>query len=59
MLKYAEVTTDLRFVNIPIMLLEYWTGIELNYFALSSANNSAQDDSVSNDIWSTKVGLKM
>ena len=41
MLRYAEVTTDLRFVNIPTMPLEHQEGIEINSFALSLANNSA------------------
>ena len=59
MLRYAEVTTDLRFVNIPTMPLEYHTGIELDYFALSPDNDSAQAGSISNDIRSTKVGLQM
>ena len=59
MLRYAEVTTDLRFVNIPTMPLEYRAGIELDSFALSPANDSAQAGSVSNDIQSTKVGLQI
>ena len=50
MFRYAEVTTDLRFVNIPTMPLEYRAGIELDSFALSPANDSAQSGSVSNDI---------
>ena len=41
MLRYAEVTTDLRFVHIPTMLLEYQAEIELDSFALSLANHSA------------------
>ena len=59
MLQYAEVTTDLRFVNIPTMPLEYRAGIELDSFALSPANDSAQAGSVSNDIQSAKDGLQM
>ena len=59
MLRYAEVTTDLCFVNIPTMPLEYRAGIELDSFALSPANDSAQAGSASNDIQSTKVGLQM
>ena len=50
MLQYAEVTTDLCFVNIPTIPFEYQAEIELDSFALSTANDSAQAGSVSNDI---------
>ena len=59
MLQYTEVTTNLRFINIPTMLLEYCAGIELDSFALFLANEINQAGSYSNDIWSTKVGLQM
>ena len=50
MLQYTEVTTNLRFINIPTMLLEYCAGIELDSFALFLANEINQAGSYSNDI---------
>ena len=57
MMKYPEVTTDLTFVTITTMPLEYRSGIELDNYVLSPAEDSAQSGSVSNDIRSSKDGL--
>ena len=56
-MKYPEVTTDLSFITITTMPLEYRAGIELDNYVLSPVSDSAQSGSVSNDIRSSKEGL--
>lgn len=56
MLKYPEVIADLSLASVSTMPLEYCAGIELDAFAVVS--DSAQAESVSNGMWSTKEGLQ-
>ena len=56
MLKHPEVITDLVFISVPTMPLEYRPGIDMGNFVASS--DGAQTGSVSNDIRSTKEGLQ-
>ena len=57
MLKYPEVITDLQFINIPTMPIEYRAGIELDSFVAPVAEDCAQTGSVSNDIRLFKENL--
>ena len=58
MLKYPEVLiTDLVFVQVSTMPLEYRAGIELDDFVVAMSDG-AQSGCVSNDIRSTILGLQ-
>ena len=55
-LKYPEVITDLEFISIATMPLEYRSGIELDSFVASA--DTAQTGSVSNDVRSSIEDLQ-
>ena len=57
MLKYPEVITDLHFINIQTMPIEYRAGVELDSFVAPVAEDSAQTGYVCNDIRSSKEDL--
>ena len=58
-LGYPEVSTNMNFINIATMPLEYRPGIELENFVISKIpnNDSAQTGSVSNDIRCSIQGM--